>query len=326
VLRAYPRALARIRRPALWIELAAVMLLAGLLLGGARGGTAGMLTGLAAGAAMILRAMLVLVGFTAISVELRNPVILSWVERRKLRGLSDAMGVAFGTLPAFMDAIAKSRAGWRHPGRLATELLALASALAADGREHMRVRRTVIVIGETGSGKTTLVGDAVARLRARSLRVAGILAPGLVEQGRRTGFDIVDLATGESAALARERDGANGPHARWSRFAFRPEGLELGQRALGPATTDADVVVVDEVGPFELSGGGWAPALDRLAQGYEGTLLLVVRASVVDAVRVRWGSADTVVCVVSETSGEALAGRILDVAGVNAPASLACPP
>ena len=92
VLRTYPRAVARIRRPSLWIELAAVMLLAGLLFGGVRHGLAGLIDGLAAGAAMVLRATIVLFGFTAISVELRNPSILAFVERRGLRGLSDALG------------------------------------------------------------------------------------------------------------------------------------------------------------------------------------------------------------------------------------------
>ena len=320
VLRAYPRAAARIQRPALWIELAVVMLLAGLLLGGVRSGAAGMLTGLAAGAAMVLRAMLVLFGFTAISVELRNPIILSWVERRRLRGLSDALGVAFGTLPAFMDALARSRAGWRHPGRLATELLDLANTIAADGRERAGAPRVVIVTGDTGSGKTTLVGQAVDRLRARRVRVAGILAPGFIKDGRRTGFDIVNLATGESTALAREQAGDAGSHARWSRFAFRPEGLDLGARALGPTAHSADVIVVDEVGPFELSGGGWAPALDRLSKDYRGTLVLAVRGSVVDAVRARWGSPDTVVCEVTGMSAEALAALIITHRSASEPA------
>jgi len=311
VVQSYPRAIARMRRPALWIELAAVMLLAGLLLGGVRQGADGMLTGLAAGAAMVLRAVLVLVGFTAISVELRNPRILSWVERRRLRGLSDALGVAFGTLPAFTEAIAERRAGWRRPGRLAAELIQLANALATDQRQHVGARRTVVVTGNTGTGKSTLVRGAVGLLRDQGFRVGGILAPGLIEDGRRTGFDIVDLRTGESTALAREHGEADGPHARWSRFAFRPDGLDLGRRALGPAADDTDVVIVDEVGPFELSGGGWAPSLDRLAAGYAGTLVLVVRESVVDAVRARWGSPDTVVCEVTGTSAEALAALIV---------------
>jgi len=294
VLKTYPRASARVRRLSLWIELAGVMLLAGLLLGGVRHGAAGIAAGLQAGSAMVLRAVLVLFGFTAVAVELRNPAILSWVERRRMRGLSDALGVAFGALPAFTAAFARPGATWRRPVEMAATLIAQANALAETQGGAGR-RRLYILSGDTGSGKTTRAAEVVARLRARGLRVGGILAPGLLDNGRRTGFDVVNLASGESAPLARENAGGSAPHAQWSRFAFSPEGLALGSRALGPDARDADVVLVDEVGPFELAGGGWAPALDRLVGEHEGPVLLVVRASIVDAVRRRWGSAETVV-------------------------------
>jgi nucleoside-triphosphatase THEP1 len=310
VLRTYPRASARIRRPSLWIELAAVMLLAGLLLGGARHGLAGMIDGLSAGAAMVLRATIVLFGFTAISVELRNPSILAFVERRGLRGLSDALGVAFAALPAFTSVLAEQRSLWRRPGQLIANLLQTASLLVAAGSAESTARSAVVITGATGSGKTTLTREVIERLRARGLRVAGILAPGILTGGRRTGFDLVNLATGEQLPLAREQGNPGGSHARWSRFAFSPEGLALGRRALTDDARGADVMVVDEVGPFELSGGGWAQPLDALAHGYGGALLLVVRESVVDAVRARWGAADTTVCDVADADPDAIADRL----------------
>jgi nucleoside-triphosphatase THEP1 len=320
ILRAYPRASARIRRPALWVELAAVMLLAGLLLGGVRRGAVGIAEGLYAGSAMVLRAVLVLFGFTAVSVELRNPRILSWVERRRLRGLSDALGVAFGTLPAFTGFLSQPGRSWRHPRRRVEELVRLANGLVLAGGDGGRPIRTVIVAGETGSGKTTMVRAAIERLRARGLRVGGILAPGLLEGGRRTGFDLVDLSTGQTAALAREDAGPHAAHPQWSRFAFSPDGLALGQRAIGPGAFDADVIVVDEVGPFELAGGGWASALDRIAREYTGSLLLVVRASIVDAVKARWGSPDTVTLDVAGTSAQDVANALAH-AGSSDPAA-----
>ncbi len=310
VLRTYPRAVARIRRASLWIELAVVMLLAGLLFGGVRHGLAGMMGGLAAGAAMVLRATIVLFGFTAISVELRNPSILAFVERRGLRGLSDALGVAFATLPAFTSALAGQRRLWRRPGQLVANLLQTASGLVAAGSAESTARSAVVITGATGSGKTTLTRAVIERLRSRGVHVAGVLAPGLLTDGRRTGFDLVNLATGERAPLAREQGNVGGPHARWSRFAFSPEGLALGRRALTDDARGADVVVVDEVGPFELSGGGWAQPLDALAHGFGGALLLVVRESVVDAVRARWGPADTTVCDVADAEPDAIAVRL----------------
>jgi nucleoside-triphosphatase THEP1 len=300
VLVVYPRAAKRIQRPSLWLELAAVMLLAGLLFGGIRHGLSGLAGGLAAGAAMALRATMVLFGFTAISVELRNPSILAFVERRKLRGLSDALGVAFGILPSFTAAIASRRQPWRQPGRVLADLLQVANGLALAGERTSRCRRVVILTGATGSGKTTLARAVVERLRQAGVRMGGVVAPGLLAEGRRAGFDLIDLSTGEQAALAREQQNVEGRHAQWSRFAFLPEGLALGARALGADAMDSDVVVVDEVGPFELSGGGWSAALDALARDFPGALLLIARESVVDAVQRRWGAADTVVCRVDD--------------------------
>jgi len=317
VLRTYPRASVRIRRPSLWVEMALVILLAGLLLGGARSGLAGLAIGVAAGAAMVLRAAMVLFGFTAISVELRNPAVLSWVERRRLRGLSDSLGIAFGTLPSFTAALASGRREWRHPIQVLAGLVQLAEGLRFQSGVGAHARRCVILRGATGSGKTTLAAAVVARLRERGCTVGGILAPGLLGQGHRTGFDLVNLATGESAPLARETPSIDGPHARWSRFAFFPRGLSLGERALGLDAHGCDVIVVDEVGPFELAGGGWARVLDDLAVHHSGSLLLVVRGTVVDAVTARWGSADTIVCDVDADDPNRMADLLAPVAATH---------
>jgi nucleoside-triphosphatase THEP1 len=310
VLRTYPRAVARIRRPSLWVELAVVMLLAGLVFGGVRHGIAGLLGGLAAGAAMALRATMVLFGFTAISVELRNPAILSRLERRRLHGLSDALGVAFGALPAFTSALSEHRRLWRHPSLLAATLLQIANRVVlAPSAARRAARPTAVLSGPTGSGKTTLALAVVECLRGRGVRVAGILAPGLLDHGRRTGFDIINLATGARAPLAREQQDTPGAHARWSRFAFHDEGLALGRRALGTDAERAEVIVVDEVGPFELAGGGWAPALDALTR-FSGRVVFVVRDSLVEEVTARWGSDDSVVYRVSEADAAEIANRI----------------
>ena len=84
---------------------------------------------------------------------------------------------------------------------------------------------------------------------------------------------------------------------------------KVTNRALGQDVQGADVVVVDEVGPFELSGGGWARALDAL-EAFDGVTILVVRESVVEAVRARWGSADTTVYGVSAADPDEIANGI----------------
>lgn len=310
VLRIYPTAVRRLKRTGLWIELASVMILAGLVLGGLRGGWDGMLNGLSAGTTMVLRAALVLLGFTAVSVELRNPVILARLERKKLQGLSDALSVSFGALPAFTAALASRWSATRRPAAFLRELVDLAAGMARPASEPIGPR-VVILSGDTGSGKTTAAGAVVDLLRARGIRVGGFLAVGLLADGRRTGFDLRNAATGETWPLCRESAEPSGT-TRWNRFSFSDETLARGRDIFEEAPDTADVIVVDEIGGLELSGGGWAPSLDALAREFRGTLLVVVRRSLVPEVRERWGGGGAAVFDVETDGPDRIADWITD--------------
>jgi nucleoside-triphosphatase len=166
----------------------------------------------------------------------------------------------------------------------------------------------VIITGERGAGKTTLVTAVVERLRAAGACVGGVLAPGTVRDGRRNAFDVVDLATGERRPLSA-RDAQPG----WIEekcFWVDPDGYRLGNAALSRA--GADVVVVDEVGPWELAGSGWAARLDSLVAGAV-PLLLVVRGHCVFDVVTRWQLEPLAIVEVAEGRPEAIAGQLLVV-------------
>jgi nucleoside-triphosphatase THEP1 len=95
------------------------------------------------------------------------------------------------------------------------------------------------------------------------------------------GFDLVNLCSGRRAPLARRNTGPRQDRS----FHFLADGLRLGDEALGPpATRDADLIVVDEYGPWELKSRLWRRATDRLMTSVDAVLLLVVREELVDEV------------------------------------------
>ena len=164
----------------------------------------------------------------------------------------------------------------------------------------------VIITGERGAGKTTLAAAVVGRLRAAGVRVGGVLAPGTYRDGRRYAFDIVALATGERRALS-SRD----PLPGWIEeqcFWVDPAGYALGNAAL--TGEGADVVVVDEVGPWELSGSGWAARLDALVAG-DVPLLLVVRSTCLFDVVSRWSLEPAAIVAAGEGEAEAITALLL---------------
>lgn len=141
----------------------------------------------------------------------------------------------------------------------------LAELLA--GLSDRRAAR-LIVTGAIGAGKSRACFHAASQLRRRGARVAGIVSPRVLAAGETRGYDIVDLAGGERRSLARARGARTpsrpAPGPRIGRYRMLPGGLALARQALGAGAAGARYLFVDEVGPWELAGGGLAASLRRL--------------------------------------------------------------
>lgn len=141
------------------------------------------------------------------------------------------------------------------------------------------LRTPVIVAGGVGAGKTAAGLRLAQRLRDAGAAVGGILAPRLVEHGETVGYNVLDVSTGEDVAFAR----ADPPGQAVGRFFVRPGGLAFAERALRHGIERADVVFVDEVGRWELGGGGHAASLADLLQS-RALPVLFVRTELAQAV------------------------------------------
>jgi nucleoside-triphosphatase len=160
-------------------------------------------------------------------------------------------------------------------------------------RHHRRVKapRVILVSGPKHSGKTTLVETVVASLAVRQVHIAGILAKGLWKDGRRAGFDLVNLATGRRVPLARRRSAPHPVHGMM--FDFFDSGFKAGADALSlDVCRRADLVVVDEIGRLEAGGEGWAPHLEALLTLDGPLLILVARLDGMPRIRDRFGLHD----------------------------------
>ena len=142
----------------------------------------------------------------------------------------------------------------------------------------LRQNELILWVGEKHCGKTTSAGELVKAARAKGFNVAGLLAPSIYNKGELAGFDVVDLRTEDRAALASPRAGEG--------YTFTTEGLRVGRRALSSdGTKQAELVIVDEFGPLEISGGGWRKEVDFLLTSSDAVILLVVRRELADEVQ-----------------------------------------
>lgn len=151
------------------------------------------------------------------------------------------------------------------------------------------MKNVLILCGDIGTGKTTALREIVDGLRADGRRIAGILSPAVLRGKERIGYDLIDLSDGRRTELSRiaPRKEPGSPFV--GRFTFREEGLRAGRAALSTsAAAAADVVVVDEVGPWELANQGWAGSLQRLARETDTPMIWVVRSGILDRLKARW--------------------------------------
>lgn len=296
---AYDRSLLRgvLQKPGFWIGLSLMALLSALLLGSSPQTSWWSYDGLAIGMHMGLRAVVVITGFRALSLELRNPRIAQWFGRHQLSNLLMATRVAFHTAPLLAENIA-ARELWRQPLRGLQHMAAtMEQALTMARQNYLQQGIILILTGEKGMGKTTLALQIAAQLKNQGLTVAGIAAPAMMEQSLRSGYRLMDLASGASLPFCQRTEQA----AAGIPFRFEEQGWAFGQEALNsPMAVNADLLILDEAGPLELKGGGWADAFRELIAQRTKPTLLVVRPRLVDAFRQAWGLNDATVVQVEE--------------------------
>ena len=85
----------------------------------------------------------------------------------------------------------------------------------------------------------------------------------------------------------------------------------MGQDILDdPMICDNDLVIVDEIGPFELDGKIWANSLTRLLDRQCCALLLVVREQLITEVIQKWKLNDPVIIDIEQTKNDQAAAII----------------
>jgi len=165
----------------------------------------------------------------------------------------------------------------------------------------------LIVVGEPGSGKTSWCREYIDWRRKSGSSVGGILSPAIEKQEQRVGSNALDLLTGEEvpfARLSRYRSFKEGEKV--GDYTISRDGIQFACSAINRAIESrCDLVVIDEVGPLELSGNGLMPAVE-LALALAVNALIVVRSSLKEALQRHFSNYEfTVIADLTKSSSNA---------------------
>lgn len=133
--------------------------------------------------------------------------------------------------------------------------------------------------GPVHAGKTTFLERAWPRWASWGLACAGFLSPAVKDDRGETGYDLLELPGLRRRPYLRRRGEAGA--VRTGPYVFVAGALERA-RGILRETGRADLLIVDEVGPLELEGGGLWPDLKAAVRRPGGAALLVVRETIAD--------------------------------------------
>jgi nucleoside-triphosphatase THEP1 len=167
-----------------------------------------------------------------------------------------------------------------------------------------------IITGPVNSGKTTYLLDLLGELESSGLRPAGFVSERPQEMDAVCDYTIRDLMSGRAEPFSSRT-----PVEGWTgirHFYFNPEALALGKKILASAkNAGTGPVVIDEVGPFELTGEVWSGSIERLLTPPVPSMIWVVRESILDDVIRKWELADAVIIRPGEISISGAVKKIL---------------
>jgi nucleoside-triphosphatase THEP1 len=154
----------------------------------------------------------------------------------------------------------------------------------------------ILLTGKGGSGKTTACWKALPGLRASGLKLAGFISPPLLDAGgKKTGIEMLNLATGEHHTFARVVSREENPDV--GVYRLESDAIDWARGVLAAALfSDIDLLVIDEIGPLELNRGtGFAFALEPLADPERiPNAIAIVRRELVNELAERLGRPDMV--------------------------------
>jgi nucleoside-triphosphatase len=111
-------------------------------------------------------------------------------------------------------------------------------------------KRLLLLTGNPGIGKTTVLMKTISVLKEKGITVGGMVSREVREGGARVGFEILDLTSSQRGWLASINQ-KSGPQV--GKYRVNIEDLNaIGTQALIDAVEKCQVIAIDEIGPMEL--------------------------------------------------------------------------
>jgi len=301
-----------LKKAALWIQLSFILLFSAVFYDGFSINGIFQPDGWIIGLKMVFRAMVLMAAFSAISSELKNPVVKNVLYKKGMKSLYQALELAFSALPGLMETFPSDHTQLRGFRKFTLAMLNSSESLLENFLSIERSRPTIFVIsGNIHEGKTTLTQKVVKLLQEKSVLVRGFFAVAYDNVADKKLYCIEDIETANRKILCSENPSTG--DIKYGRFYFSAEGIQLGRDILFRAVSDSgQLIVIDEIGSLEINDNGWAPAIRELLNQTQTAHLWIVREKLTNVIIRKWNVGDVYLFKLNEDTPQDIAACIFD--------------
>lgn len=125
---------------------------------------------------------------------------------------------------------------------------------------QVKMSDKIFITGKPGCGKSTLINKIINNIKNK-YNIAGIITPEIRKNNQRTGFKIIDLASGQEEILASV-DIKGKP--RVSKYGVNIDGINKITHKFLESFEKADYIFIDELGPMEFFSKDFKKMLDKV--------------------------------------------------------------
>ncbi len=313
----YKRSYRLLKKPKFWIIFVLITMLTSFLFSKFQNSQGDIYGGLMIGLQMNFRAVIIIMGFAAVGTEFSNPLIRGFFNRHSFYQLPSTLEIAFETLPFVIGNMPDFKSFFKKPVNVILKIIIQAEVWLDRVKLKQNDKRNIIIItGDIGQGKTTLLGEIIDWCRNNNIKMGGILSPAVYENDKRIGYDLVNVANGEKEILSRIN--GDGNMLCVGKYYFYEKGIGFGIDALALENNmQSKMMVIDEIGFLELENKGWAKSLIRIVNNYENSLIIIVRNMLVDKVIEHFSFKEPLIIDIAHNDTKNVISKIVDFSKLN---------
>lgn len=277
----YRRALKKISNPKFWLFFVLITLVTVFVFTRIKSGEDVLINGLITGLQMNLRAVLMVLGFSVLAVELYNPIVRDFFRRSSFRQLPAALELSTESLPLIISSIPDFKTAVRKPISIFTNVVLLSDIRLREIKgETENQTKVFIVSGAKNEGKTSFIKSFIELVDTKHFKLGGVISEKYFEEGEVKGYDILSIKSKERVPFLREGDFDGCKKIR--KFSIFDSGIEFGNSEITEAINLSDLIIIDEIGQLELADTGWFSSLSTGLKATSKLFVLVVRDEFVD--------------------------------------------